>query len=517
VSIEAPRPLAISAEVARRFLVRRHLLDAPRGLPASPASVLAVVERLGSLQFDPLETPGARNHDLVLHARVAGYERPWCDAHLYGASGERKLFEAYNKSLNILPAHELPYYRLTWEHAATRYRPTILAKSSKAAREILGRLRDEGPLTTAAFKSLGTPVDWHGAPTTEGRAVLEALFESGRVGIARRDGSRRTYDLIERLFPPALLTARATTAEAMRHRLLSRFRGVGLLGSPASTEIFHRSGTAKERAAIVAALVAEGALLPAEIEGIRGLRYLLEGELPLLAAARREPAGQGVTFLAPLDPLLWDRRLLRGLFGFDYIWEVYTPEVKRKHGYYVLPILFGDRLVGRIEPRIAKGSGVLQIAGIWFEAGFSPLTEAGFAPGFAAALRAYATFVAAPQPGVRAGAGGAAGAARGGGARERARRRPASCAPSAAPGRQGAAGPGAFQQIVAITRGEQTPLRPGSDASRGEPREGPWEPSVTHHRAPSVLCVAKDQVLETPSRVAEKAAAPISATSGTRA
>jgi hypothetical protein len=393
VSAGAARPLAISAEVARRFLVRRHLLDAPRALPAAPSSVLTVVERLGSLQFDPLATPGARNHDLVLHARIAGYERPWCDAHLYGASGERRLFEAYNKSLNILPASELPYYRLTWEHAAARYRATILAKSSKAAREILARLRDEGPLSTAAFKNLSTAVDWHWAPTAEGRAVLEALFESGRVGIARRDGSRRTYDLIERLFPAPLLAARVSTAEAMRHRLLSRFRGTGLLGAVASTEIFHRAGTAQERAAIVAALVADGALVPAEIAGIRGVRHLLADELPLLDAARREPAGQGVTFLAPLDPFLWDRRLLRSLFDFDYIWEVYTPEAKRKHGYYVLPILFGDRLVGRLEPRIAKGSGALQIAGLWFEEGFAPLTEVGFAAGFAAALRAYAGFV----------------------------------------------------------------------------------------------------------------------------
>ena len=101
--------LSISADHARRFLVRRHLLDPPRSLPASPESVLAAVERLGSLQFDPLETPGARNHDSVLHARVAGYKRAWCDQWLYAPAGERRLFEAYNKSLNIIPAHELPY------------------------------------------------------------------------------------------------------------------------------------------------------------------------------------------------------------------------------------------------------------------------------------------------------------------------------------------------------------------------------------------------------------------------
>lgn len=388
--------IAIPPDVARRFLVRRHLLDAPRGLAATPASVLAVVERLGSLQFDPLETPGARNHDLVLHARIAGYERPWCDTFLYGPSGDRRLFEAYNKSLNILPAHELPYYRLAWERAAARYRATILAKSSVAVRKITARLRAEGPLATAELsRGHSAPVDWHWAPTAEGRAVLEALFESGRVGIARRDGSRRTYDLIERLFPEALLAARVTPAEAMRHRLLSRYRGTGLLGAGASTEILHGAGTAKERATIVAGLVDDGTLIPLEIEGIRGLRYLLAEERAILDGAAREPAGRGVTFLAPLDPLLWDRRLLRALFAFDYIWEVYTPEAKRKHGYYVLPILFGDRLIGRIEPRVVKGSGALQIVAIWFEPGFSPLTEPGFVIAFAEALQAYAKFVGA--------------------------------------------------------------------------------------------------------------------------
>jgi hypothetical protein len=225
--------------------------------------------------------------------------------------------------------------------------------------------------------------------------VLEALFESGRVGIARREGSRRTYDLIERLFPRELLAARVTLAEAMRHRLLSRYRGLGLLGAGASAEILHGAGTAKERAAIVAGLLADGTLVPLEIEGIRGVRHLLADELPILEAARRGPAGRGVTFLAPLDPLLWDRRLLRDLFAFDYIWEVYTPEARRKHGYYVLPILFGDRLVGRVEPRRVKGSETLQIVAIWFEPGFAPLTEPGFVEGFAAALDAYAKFVGA--------------------------------------------------------------------------------------------------------------------------
>jgi uncharacterized protein YcaQ len=100
----------------------------------------------------------------------------------------------------------------------------------------------------------------------------------------------------------------------------------------------------------------------------------------------------GVAFLAPLDPLVWDRTLLRDLFGYDYLWEVYVPEAKRRWGYYVLPLLYGDRFVGRIEPRLDRKAGVLRIAGLWWEEGFDPTAEAGFAKAMAAALEAHRAF-----------------------------------------------------------------------------------------------------------------------------
>jgi uncharacterized protein YcaQ len=391
-------PLELSAAHARRFLLRRQLLSPPRALAPSPASVLSVVERLGSLQFDPLEVPGAKSHDLVLHARIGGYARAYCDGLLYAPRGQRRLFEAYNKSLNILPAHELPYHRLAWEKAEERYRARIFQERAGAVEAILERLRREGPLATAAVsKRMGAPLDWHWAPTAEGRAVLEALFESGRVGIARRDGSRKTYDLIERLFPEELLARRVAPAEALRHRLLSRYRGVGLMGSVASAELTHGAGNAAQRVEMTAALVEAGVLVPAVIEGVRGLRYLLAEERPILAAAEEPLSARGVAFLAPLDPLLWDRRLVRALFGFDYIWEVYVPEPKRRYGYYVLPILFGERLVGRIEPRFERKAEALAIVGLAFEPGFDPLGEPGFLAAFAEALDAYARFVGAKK------------------------------------------------------------------------------------------------------------------------
>jgi hypothetical protein len=102
-----------------------------------------------------------------------------------------------------------------------------------------------------------------------------------------------------------------------------------------------------------------------------------------------------VAFIAPLDPFMWDRRLVRQLFEFEYVWEVYVPEHKRRWGYYVLPILFGDRLVGRIEPRLDRATRTLRILGVWWEEGLAPRRAAGLVPAMRAALRAYAEFVGA--------------------------------------------------------------------------------------------------------------------------
>jgi uncharacterized protein YcaQ len=104
-----------------------------------------------------------------------------------------------------------------------------------------------------------------------------------------------------------------------------------------------------------------------------------------------------VTFLAPLDPIVWDRRLLRSLWSFDYLWEVYVPEAKRRWGYYVLPMLFGDRFVGRIEPRLDRTTKTLNILAIWFEPGFEPVESSGFIDALRAAIEAYRSFVGATK------------------------------------------------------------------------------------------------------------------------
>ncbi|HUG48434.1 MAG TPA: crosslink repair DNA glycosylase YcaQ family protein [Candidatus Limnocylindria bacterium] len=350
--------------------------------------MLAVVERLGVLQFDPLEVPGARNHDLVLHARVAGYRREWCDAWLYGP--DRRLIELYNKSLNIMPLAELPYYRLTWDRNAPHYDEGILREQSAVVEAIRERIQAEGPLSTAAFGEHNHAVDWWWAPTRAARAVMEAMFVSGRLGIARRDGNRRYYDLIERLVPAELLAERASTEEATLHRLMSRYRATGLTTPSAQAEVMYSAGTAVERRRLTAELVERGQLLPVEVEGVKGTRYIAAGELPFLDDD--SPPPPAVTFLAPLDPLMWDRRQLRELWNFDYLWEVYVPEAKRRWGYYVLPILFSERFVGRWEPRVDRKTGTLRVLGLWWEECFAPRAAEEFVPAMRVALRAYMEF-----------------------------------------------------------------------------------------------------------------------------
>jgi uncharacterized protein YcaQ len=389
--------LQISADHARRFLGRRHLLAPARALPAQPDSVLDVVERLGLLQFDPLEVPGARNHDLVLHARVAGYERKWCEAWLYGP--DRRLIEIYNKSLNLVPMHELPHYRIGWQRNQPEIDGGILKEQADVAQAILRRLKTDGPLSTAAFSEHGHAVDWWWAPTRASRAVMEALFVTGRIGISRRDGNRRHYDLMERLVPAELFKLKEPEEAAMTHRLLSRYRATGLTmpTGGTQTEVMYSAGPTADRVRRTAMLVDEGILLPVDVEGLKATRYILADEEPILDATA-EPESLGsltASFLAPLDPLVWDRSLLRSLWNFDYLWEVYVPEAKRRWGYYVLPILFGDRFIGRIEPRLDRKERNLRILGIWFEDGFEPMQTPGFIGALRDAIEAYRSFVGA--------------------------------------------------------------------------------------------------------------------------
>ena len=369
----------------------RHLLAPPHSLEGGRDGVLEVFRRFGSIQFDPIDVAG-RTHDLMLHARVARYDPAWCDE-LYE---RREIFEAYNKGLSFVLASEFPWFR-------AQLRPTPpreIAENPEVAEGVLERIRAEGPLSSRDFeRERGSTTDWFGMPTNTVRALLEAYTLTGVLGLARRDGNRRYYDLLERLLPAKLLRRDVPLPEQLRHKLHSRYRAHGLLGIGGGGDIFGGLGPAKPdptwpghpgRTALREELLENGDLVPVEVEGLRGRRFVLRDEVGLLEAPPEPPPS--VAFLPPFDPLVWDRGLLGSLFEFDYVWELFHPPAKRRWGWYVLPILFRDRFVGRIEPRIERAAGRVQVLGLWWEEGFEPKRADGFVDAMRDALDAYMRF-----------------------------------------------------------------------------------------------------------------------------
>jgi uncharacterized protein YcaQ len=385
----------VTAEAARRFLVARHLLAPARSVGGGLDGVLEVFRKFGSIQFDPIAVAG-RNHDLVLHARVAGYEPAWCDV-LYE---RREIFETTNKALSFVPASEFPWFRFGWGRKGPRFHARILAENAAVAERVLGRIRAQGTLSALDFEpEHGAPKDWFGMPENVVRAVLEAYTVTGVVGLARREGNLRYYDLLERLLPAELLAHEVPMREQLRHKLLSRYRAHGLLGAGGAGGTFDRIAPPNPipgwpgRNELRKELVELGALVPVDVEGVRGKRFVLGEELALLQAPP-EPA-PSVAFIAPFDSLLWDNPLLASLFGFDYVWEGFFPPAKRRWGWYVLPISFRDRLVGRIEPRIDRDRARVEVLGVWWEDGFAPGRADGFVDAMRDALRAYLRFAGA--------------------------------------------------------------------------------------------------------------------------
>ena len=388
--------MKVTAEAARRFFVARHLLAPARSL-AGLDGVLEVFRRLGSIQFDPLAVAG-RNHDLVLHARVAGYEPSWCD--LLYERGE--IFETTNKALSFIPTSEVPWFRWSSGRKGRTFHTDVLAENAAAAERVLARIRAEGALSALDFEvEHGAPKDWFGMPENVVRAVLEALTVTGEIGLARRDGNLRYYDLVERLLPAELLAHDVPVREQLRHKLLSRYRAHGLLAAGGAGGTFARiapptaTGEWPGRNDLRRELIELGEIVAVEIEGVRGKRFVLPEELELLDAPPEATAS--VAFIAPFDSLLWDTALLASLFDFDYVWEGFFPPAKRRWGWYVLPVVFGDRFVGRIEPRIDRERACVEVLDVWWEEGFAPGRAGGFVDAMRDALRAYLRFAGADR------------------------------------------------------------------------------------------------------------------------
>jgi uncharacterized protein YcaQ len=352
--------LHLSREQARRLLAHYHF---------TPTDIPGVFERLGTVQYDPLN-PVGRNADLVLQARVPGYRVDDWHKPVYA---DRIAYDAWDKQACIVPISDWPMRALIRE----KYRPyhdrEILQNDSEGMESVLRAIDERGPLSSLEFEDkthAGLPGSWAGA--TRIKRILRSLWACGLLVTHHRKAGRHYYDRPERVIPAHHFSAPPLTDEDAYYRwiLLKRYQATGLLRSTAESAIWCTCDQAPKRKKALGELVESGQLLPVKIEDLSGPYYLHANALKLLDQPLPQPR---MIFVGPLDSLLWDRKALQQIFHFDYMWEVYKPAPQRKWGYYVLPVFYGDRFVARFDSRLEKG--VWNILRWWWEPDITPNVE----------------------------------------------------------------------------------------------------------------------------------------------
>ncbi len=327
-------PVKLSKADTRRALVRHHF---------SPCtSQIEAFERLRSIQFDPIAPVGC-NHDLVLQARVPGYKVGEWNRTAYE---DRHIYDGWDKQACLIPMDGWPLRRVYWQWF-DRSR-AFLSAHPEATQSILRDITERGPLQPKDFEFQQRREDlvgtWYGPNVTKN--VLRMLWNTGQVMTAGRRNGQHLYDLAERIVPAHLVnTPMLPEEEANCEIVLERHRAMGLLRVSPPPEIWaSHIYYAHVRNAAIKQLVESGKIVPVEVEGMKG-----HATPEFLSLLDRPSLEAKVIFVAPLDQFMWDRKMIAHIFEFDYVWEIYVPEAKRKWGYYVLPILFGDRLVARAE------------------------------------------------------------------------------------------------------------------------------------------------------------------------
>ncbi len=332
---------------ARAFLRRAHLIE------SQADGIAEAIAHHGYVQIDPLNICG-RMHDHILRNRVRGYEEGGLMRHLHGdgaplEAARRTAFEHHLPSTGILVA--LPLDAWPHLHASMRARTRqasawsgrLTPREREFAKAMLERFAQGGPLGPEAFADdrRGSRV-WGAA--TLAKSTLQKLFFHGRLLIAGREKNRRLYDLPERVLPSTVLAQREHTAdETARWLALTRLRQHRLVALKRA-ELAH----------------VEDLVVAVSVEGCPTL-HCLASDLPWFEPPAGPANDPAPLLLAPLDPMIYDRRVTRGLWGFDYTWEAYTPAPKRKRGYYALPVLAGTELVGHVDLKADRATGRLGV------------------------------------------------------------------------------------------------------------------------------------------------------------
>ncbi len=368
----AEAPLIPCRDAARLLLAAQGLLQDP-SRAATRAELSGLVRQLGFVQLDTINVV-ARAHDLTLHSRLRKYDPLQLKALL---EEDRSLFEGFTHDASIVPTEWYPQ----WKHRFRQDKPRIeahpwwrnlLGEDAEAVcRHVLERIAAEGPLRSADFEHPEKRGPWWGWKPQ--KAALDYLWRTGRLAVARRDNFHKVYDLAERVLPgphaapePSPDEHRRWAAETAAERLVF-FTPRELAGFWDCLE------TGEARAWCLQA-EKEGRLVMVRVESAAEERpqdaYALSDWEDRRRALPEAPGN--IRLLSPFDPVIRDRDRCRRRFGFDYRFEAFTPEDRRVHGYYVLPILEGDRFVGRLDPKLHRGRQLLEVRGLWWEPGVRP-------------------------------------------------------------------------------------------------------------------------------------------------
>ncbi|MBQ7654898.1 MAG: YcaQ family DNA glycosylase [Clostridia bacterium] len=367
--------LTITRDQAKRFMLSKQgLLGQYRFLGKDGA--YQYVRQVGCIQFDPVDVCG-RNAELTLQSRVKGFRKQTLDDLLYK---DRLLVDYSDKELAIWPREDWPYFAGYRERSAAHGRG--FAGIPELEEQAVAYIRAHGPVSSDTLPIDGKIVwhssmhwsgNWHGE-SNAARSVLEQLYTDGTLLIHHKIGSRKFYDLADKYFPRELLDAPnpcGDEAAFLQWRVKRRIGAVGLLWNLRSDAWLGIDMNNDQRKAAFERLEAAGEIVPVKAEGIHAPLYLLAVERPLMEAvlADQVDTKPRLEFLAPLDPMLWDRKLIAALWDYQYSWEIYTPPEKRKYGCYVLPMLYGQNLIGRIEAVADRKTGALTVKNLWFEPG----------------------------------------------------------------------------------------------------------------------------------------------------
>jgi uncharacterized protein YcaQ len=341
--------LIVTPSHARQVLCYTHGFSS---LHQGLSGTLAILKKYQCIQSDPIEVAG-RNADLTIQSRVKDYNQN----HLYHLLYEKRdLFEYFCKMLSILPMEKYPVFN--WLRTRMQNRNAPFFAEHKREMNLILKMLEEGPVTSRDIKGW-KKVAWWG-DTTLSRVLLERLWISGKIAIHHREGALKFYGLAEDVIPPSVYTAEPPEDEACIKEMAAIITRASRIVSPSrALEQWYSIGKTQKIRELLPHLEKEGVIFSFHMEGWKGKvyapreDYTLWHDPPELTDCLR--------FIAPLDPLTWNRALFQAVYGTEYSWEVYKKVGDRKYGYYCLPILYNGDYVGLLDPFYRKEDQILEI------------------------------------------------------------------------------------------------------------------------------------------------------------